>query len=97
MAGMVQPRLDPLPEEPSRSLAEYVRARDLGETIAALVYPDRRGPGYALTRYEDHPRLDFAPLDGESDVTFVHKTGFTCKTTATDPGRLQALLRRAWR
>ncbi len=90
------PRTDPLPDEPSGSLAGYVRAHALGEVIAALVYPDRRGEGYGIQRYEDHPQLDFSRVEGEDDVHFAHKSGFMCKTSATDPQRLKALIAAAW-
>lgn len=90
------PRTDPPVDEPSATLATYVRAKDLGSTIAALVYPDRRGAGYGIGRYEDHPKLDFSVLEGQPDVHFAHKSGFMCKTSATDPERLKALVRGAW-
>lgn len=91
------PRTDPLPAEPSATVAAYVRAHDLGSAVCAIVYPDRRGPGYGIARWEDHPRLDFSRIEGEGDVAFAHKSGFMCKTTATDPERLRALARLAWR
>ncbi len=89
------PRTDPMPEEPSGSVARYVRAAGLNAVIGATVYPDRRGKGYGISRFEDDPRLDFSQLDGEPDVHFAHKSGFMCKTSATDPGRLQELIRGA--
>ncbi|MEM9071044.1 MAG: MYG1 family protein [Myxococcota bacterium] len=91
------PRTDPLIDEPSNALKSYVRREELGGTVAALVYPDRRGPGFGIGRYEDHPRLDFSPLATEDDVSFAHKSGFMCKTTATDRPRLEALIAMAWR
>ncbi|MDQ3032035.1 MAG: MYG1 family protein [Myxococcota bacterium] len=91
------PHSDPLPEEPSATVAAYVRARDLGDEVCAIIYPDRRGPGYGVARWEDHPRLDFARVEAEPDVPFAHKSGFLCKTIATDPERLRELVRRAWR
>lgn len=90
------PRTDPLPDEPSGVVKSYVRAHELESAVAAIVYPDRRGTGYGIARYEDHPRLDFSPLSEEPDVHFAHKSGFMLKTTATDPLRLQTLIRQAW-
>ena len=58
---------------------------------------DRRGTGFGIGRYEDHPGLDFARVEGQPDVHFAHKSGFMCKTTASDPGRLRALVAMAWR
>ena len=91
------PRTDTLPGEPSAAVGSYVRAEGLQNTIAATIYPDRRGEGYGIGRYEDHPQLDFSVLESESDIRFAHKSGFMCKTDATEPARLQELLRRAWK
>jgi hypothetical protein len=83
-------------EEPSAAAAQYVRDRGLEATVAAIVYPDRRDAGYGITRYEDHPRLDFSRVVQEPDVRFAHKSGFMCKTVASDPERLRALICAAW-
>lgn len=88
------PRGDSFPDEPSAALARYVRC--FGLDVAALVYPDRRGDGYGISRFDDHPRLDFVRVGQEADVHFAHTSGFMCKTTATEPDRLKALLREAW-
>ena len=86
---------DAIPDEPSGSVARYIRAKGLERVIGATVYPDRRGSGYGISRYEDDPRLDFSQLEGQPDVHFAHKTGFVCKTTATGPERLRELIRLA--
>lgn len=91
------PRTEPLADEPSRSVASYVRAQGLEARVSAIAYPDRRGPGYGLQRYEDCEDLDFSRVEAEADVHFAHKRGFMCKTSATDEGRLQALLLAAWK
>ncbi len=83
-------------DEPSAMVSSYIRHSGLDETIAALVYPDRRGGAFGVGRYEDHPRLDFSRLEGEADVHFAHKSGFMCKTSASDRDRLEALIRMAW-
>lgn len=90
------PRDDSAQDEPSASLARFVRARGLGKEVIALVYPDRRGEGYGITRYEDHPKLDFARVRDEDDVHFAHTTGFMCKTSAQDESRLRHLVEAAW-
>ena len=91
------PRTDAPADEPSSMLGSYIRATKLERVIAAIVYPDRRGDGFGIGRYEDHPRLDFSRVEGEPDVHFAHKSGFMCKTTASDPARLQQLIALAWR
>ena len=90
-------RTDTSPDEPSGMLGSYIRAKQLDTTIAAIIYPDRRGGGYGIGRYEDHPSLDFSRVEGEPDVHFAHKSGFMCKTSATDPARLQQLVALAWK
>lgn len=90
------PRTDPIADEPSNAVKGFVRAKDLDKTVAAIVYPDRRGEGYGISRYEDHPRLDFSRVESEADVHFAHKTGFMCKTSQTDPARLRELIAQAW-
>ncbi len=89
------PRSEETLEDPSASAAQYVRARGLQGVVGAMVYPDRRGDGYGIARYEDDPRLDFARVEAEADVRFAHVSGFVCKTEATDPERLRALIRGA--
>lgn len=90
------PRTDPLADEPSSMVAAYIRAQKLEDEIAAIIYPDRRGDGYGIGRYEDHPELDFSRVEAEHDVLFAHKTGFMCKTSATKPDRLKQLVVKAW-
>ena len=91
------PRTNEEADEPSSMLGSYIRAHKLDSVIAATAYPDRRGGGYGIGRYEDHPRLDFSRVEGQPDVHFAHKSGFMCKTSATTPERLQELVKLAWR
>jgi hypothetical protein len=91
------PRTDAEADEPSAMLGSYIRASKLDKVIAAIVYPDRRGAGFGIGRYEDHPRLDFSKVEGQADVHFAHKSGFMCKTSASEPTRLRELIALAWR
>ena len=92
LEALYLPRTEPAADEPSAMLGSYIRARKLDDVIAAIVYPDRRGSGFGIGRYEDHPLLDFSRVEGEPDVHFAHRSGFMCKTTATDPARLKDLV-----
>jgi len=89
------PRMDPLPPEPSAGLGIYVEQAGLTREVVGLVYPDRRGDGYGMSRYNDSAELDFSRVEKESDVHFAHARGFVAKTSATNPMRLQALLEQA--
>jgi len=91
------PRSEPEADEPSAMVAGYVRASNLEAEIAAIVYPDRRGSGYGISRFEDHPGLDFSRVEDQEDVHFAHKSGFMCKTSATGADRLKEIVTAAWR
>ena len=86
------PRTHPLPDDPSMGLPRFIEENGLAAKAHAMIYPDRRGEGYGLCRYNDHPSMDFNRISSEPDVHFVHAAGFIAKTSATDSERLQDLL-----
>jgi hypothetical protein len=90
---LYMPRTDPMPDDPSSGLGRYIE--QIGEKIDWLIYPDRRGPGFGLSRHEDSERLDFTRIADEADVHFAHARGFVAKTSATDLVRLTELVSRA--
>ena len=90
------PRTDPLPEEPSMGLGRHVEDLGLEEEVVALVYPDRRGSGYGLGRFNDDKRMEYTRVGEEDDVHFAHNKGFIAKTSANETARLRALLAMAW-
>jgi hypothetical protein len=79
-------------KDPSFGLYAFITDEGKEDEIHALVYPDRRGSGYGLTRYEDCPRLNFSQIESCGDVRFAHKRGFVAKVDVTDPQRLKELL-----
>ncbi len=83
---------DVIANDPSFGLFAFIAEEKKQDQVHALVYPDRRGSGYGLTRYEDCPRLDFSKIENCDDVRFAHKRGFVAKVATTDPARLKALL-----
>ena len=89
-------RSENLPDEPSALLARYARQLDQETPIFALVYPDRRGEGYGISRYEDHPDFDFSRVGDQRDVHFAHTSGFMCKTSATAASRLRELIAKSY-
>jgi len=95
-SALFLPRHDQMGDEPSMGLGQYVYLRGLEQQVAALVYPDRRSGGYGLSRFQDHPRLDFTRTMENADVHFAHAGGFMAKTSATEPKRLRELLVQAW-
>jgi len=90
---LYMPRTDPMPDDPSSGLARYIEQLD--EKIDGLIYPDRRGAGFGLSRHEDSERLDFTRIADEADVHFAHARGFVAKTSTTDLDRLTELILRA--
>ena len=78
--------------DPSFGLYAFIAEQEKENQVHVLIYPDRRGNGYGLTRYEDCPRLNFSKIEEETDVRFAHKRGFVAKVEATAPERLKQLL-----
>ncbi|MEO0454230.1 MAG: MYG1 family protein [Verrucomicrobiota bacterium] len=89
------PRVDPLPEDPRGGVGFYLREKGWEKEVVGTIYPDRRGTGYGLSRFEDNQKLDFSRIANESDVHFAHARGFLAKTSATDESRLRELSKAA--
>jgi hypothetical protein len=89
------PRTEPMPEEPSFGIGRYLESVGKNSTVAALIYPDRRGSGYGLSRHNDHPGYDFTRIEKEPDVHFAHARGFVAKTSASELSRVKELLKLA--
>ncbi len=90
------PRVEPVTGEPSFGLNRFIEEAGKQDDVIALVYPDRRGSGYGLGRFNDNRRMDFTRVESENDVHFAHGRGFVAKTSATNPARLRELLGRAY-
>ena len=90
---LFMPRTDPMPDDPSSSLGRYIES--VGEKVDGLIYPDRRGEGYGLSRHDDSALLDFTQIVDEVDVHFAHARGFVAKTSATSLERLTELVEQA--
>lgn len=88
-------RSDPLPKEPSMGMERYVERIGMNDQMVALVYPDRRGDGYGLSRYRDHQGVNLSQIGNEEDVHFAHARGFVAKSSATNIDRLKELLKLA--
>jgi hypothetical protein len=86
------PRSENLSEDASAGLARYASGLPEEQQVIGMVYQDRRGAGFALARFNDHPGLDFTRILDEPDVHFAHVRGFVAKSSATDRERLRQLL-----
>jgi hypothetical protein len=85
------PRSANISEDASAGLARYASGLPEDRQVVGMVYPDRRGAGFALSRYNDYSGLDFSLIEAESDVHFAHARGFVAKTSAVDLGRIREL------
>jgi len=94
---LFMPRTEPLPDESSMGMGRYVEDLGLEEDVVAMVYPDRRGEGYGMSRFNDDKRMEFTQVGEEADVHFAHNKGFIAKTSASDPVRLKVLLEQSWK
>lgn len=86
------PRTEEMGAEPSAGLGTYLESQGLAQEVGAMVYPDRRGSGYGLSRFNDDARFDFTRIGDESDVHFAHARGFVAKSSATELARVKELL-----
>ncbi len=90
---LFMPRTDPMPEEASSGLEMFIEEQAKAGSVIAMVYPDRRGEGYGLSRFNDDKRMDYSVLELKcDDVHFAHNRGFIAKTSSSDPARLRELL-----
>jgi len=86
---------DTIAKDPSFGIYAFIESEGMADKIQALVYPDRRGDGYGMTRYNDSQRLNFSQIESRDDVRFAHKRGFVAKVSTTVPARLKELLQLA--
>lgn len=91
------PRCANIPEDASAGLARYAAGLPEDRRVVGMVYPDRRGSGFALSRFNDHLGFDFTRVGDEPDVHFAHARGFVAKSSATDPGRIRELIVKSWK
>ena len=94
--ALFMPRTEPLPDEPSAGLGRYIEAQGLEQEVLATIYPDRRGEGYGMRRFNDDPRMDFTRIDTDPAVHFTHKQGFIAKTSTNEPEQLRQLLEKCY-
>ncbi|QDT09845.1 MYG1 family protein [Planctomycetes bacterium K23_9] len=82
-------------DEPSFGLYQFIIGEGKKDEIVAMVYPDRRGEGYGMSRFQDSMQVDFTKIEHHEDVRFAHKRGFVAKTESNDADRLKELLAEA--
>lgn len=85
-------RVDDHMDDVSSGMARFIKAKKK-ENVVALIYPDRRGKGYGLSRFNDSKLMEYTKIENELDVHFAHNRGFVAKTTAVEKSRLKELLK----
>ncbi|MFW2480054.1 MAG: MYG1 family protein, partial [Lentimonas sp.] len=95
--ALFMPRTEPMPDEASGGLGYHVQKLELEEEVLALIYPDSRGTGYGMRRFNDDQRMEFTLLENEEDVHFTHARGFIAKTSCADVARLKELVAKAYK
>jgi len=90
--ALFMPRTDPMPDEASSGLGAHVEKLGLQDEVLALIYPDSRGKGYGMRRFNDDMRMEFTRIESEPDVHFTHARGFIAKTSSAEIARLKQLV-----
>ncbi len=93
---MFVPRLDHNIDEISGAMGWHVKELGMEEDIVALVYPDSRGEGYGMKRFNDRPEMDFSRIGNEPEVRFAHARGFIAKVEPVEIQRAKELLFKAF-
>ena len=71
-------------DDPKLSMELYLRHLN-DENIVMSITPSVRGGGWELLRLGDNTLVDFRAIEKNSDVHFVHATGFVAKTKSLLP------------
>jgi len=75
--------LIPSADNPHLGLEMFLR--DTGYDCPVQIYEDDRGPGIAMYRRGEDPRVDFSRIEGLPGVDFAHKNGFIAKLSKGVP------------
>ena len=93
---MFVPRQQNQIEEVSGAMGWHIKELGLEEDVVAMVYPDSRGEGYGMKRFNDRPEMDFSKIANEEQVRFAHARGFIAKVEPVEVGELKQLLSKAY-
>ena len=83
-------------EEVSGAIGWHIKELGLEEDMVAMIYPDSRGEGYGMKRFNDRPEMDFSKIANEERVRFAHARGFIAKVEPVEIGELKQLLFKAY-
>ena len=89
---MFVPRNKKKIDEVSGAMGWHIQELGLEAEVVAMVYPDSRGEGYGMKRFNDCPEMDFSKIENEPEVRFAHARGFIAKVEEMKIDRLKELL-----
>ena len=93
---MFVPRNQNQIEEVSGAMGWHIKELGLEEDVVAMVYPDSRGEGYGMKRFNDCSEMDFSKIANHTSVRFAHARGFIAKVEPVEVGELKQLLFQAY-
>jgi hypothetical protein len=93
---MFVPREQNQIEEVSGAMGWHIKELGMEEEVVAIVYPDSRGEGYGMKRFNDRPEMDFSKIANEERVRFAHARGFIAKVEPVEIDELKQLLLKAY-
>jgi len=93
---MFVPRNQNQIEEVSGAMGWHIKELGLEEDVVAMVYPDSRGEGYGMKRFNDCSEMDFSKIANHTSVRFAHARGFIAKVEPVEVGELKQLLFKAY-
>ena len=93
---MFVPRNQNQIEEVSGAMGWHIKELGLEEDVVAMVYPDSRGEGYGMKRFNDCSEMDFSKIANDKKVRFAHARGFIAKVVLVEVDELKQLLFQAY-
>ena len=93
---MFVPRNQNQIEEVSGAMGWHIKELGMEEEVVAMVYPDSRGEGYGMKRFNDCSEIDFSKIENDKKVRFVHARGFIAKVEPVEVDELRQLLFKAY-
>ena len=93
---MFVPRQQNQIEEVSGAMGWHIKELGLEEDVVAMVYPDSRGEGYGMKRFNDCSEMDFSKIANDKKVRFAHARGFIAKVEPVEVDELKQLLFKAY-
>jgi len=93
---MFVPRNQNQIEEVSGAMGWHIKELGMEEEVVAMVYPDSRGEGYGMKRFNDCSEIDFSKIENDKKVRFAHARGFIAKVVLVEVDELKQLLFQAY-